>query len=110
MPEHPEYGASPSPAALAAALAAVGWSRLGPRCAPEDGRRTWGFREDARLAGPTRPDLWLPARDEGTAMRLLLREVQAHNQVRIWAITPAAGATAGAVPVSPPREEREDAD
>ncbi len=59
-----------------------GWYRLGPGPAQEDGRLPWGFREGHVLDACREQPLWIPAKDELTAMRLLVSELQDYNRRR----------------------------
>src|SRR3954463_8128749 len=53
-----------------------GWYRVGQGPADEHGRRQWGFREGHLCDVPSLAPLWIPARDECTAMCILLGEVE----------------------------------
>jgi hypothetical protein len=53
-----------------------GWYRAGQGPADDFERTQWGFREGHLRDVPSSAPLWIPARDECTAMRILLREVE----------------------------------
>ena len=53
-----------------------GWYRAGQGPADDYGRTQWGFREGHLRDAPSSAPLWIPARDECTAMHILLREVE----------------------------------
>ena len=53
-----------------------GWYRVGQGPAADDGRTQWGFREGHLRDVPSAVPLWIPACDEGTAMRILLSEIE----------------------------------
>jgi len=53
-----------------------GWYRAGQGPADDYGRTQWGFREGHLRDVLSSAPLWIPARDECTAMRILLREVE----------------------------------
>ena len=53
-----------------------GWYRAGQGPADDFERTQWGFREGHLRNVPSSAPLWIPARDECTAMRILLREVE----------------------------------
>jgi hypothetical protein len=51
-----------------------GWYRVGQEPQEDHERTHWGFREGHLRDVPSSPPLSIPARDECTAMRILLRE------------------------------------
>jgi hypothetical protein len=53
-----------------------GWYRVGQGPAHDPDRIMWGFREGHLLDDPASPILWIPARDELSAMQVLLREIE----------------------------------
>lgn len=53
-----------------------GWYRVGQGPADDYERTRWGFREGHLRDVQSWAPLWIPARDERTAMRILLREVE----------------------------------
>jgi hypothetical protein len=53
-----------------------GWYRVGQGPADEHKHTQWGFREGHLRDVPSSVPLWIPARDECTAMRILLMEVE----------------------------------
>ena len=53
-----------------------GWYRVGQGPADDHERTQWGFREGHLRDVAASPPLWIPARDECAAMRILLSEVE----------------------------------
>jgi hypothetical protein len=53
-----------------------GWYRVGQGPVDDLGRAQWGFREGHLCDGPSSAPLWIPAPDECSAMRILLKEVE----------------------------------
>jgi hypothetical protein len=53
-----------------------GWYRIGKGPAHDRDRVMWGFREGHVLDHADRQSLWIPSRDELSAMRLLLNEIE----------------------------------
>ncbi len=53
-----------------------GWYRVGQGPAHDPDRLMWGFREGHVVDRPASPTLWIPARDEISAMRVLLGEIE----------------------------------
>ena len=53
-----------------------GWYRVGQGPADDLGREQWGFREGHLSDVPSLAPLWIPARDECSAMRILLKEIE----------------------------------
>jgi len=53
-----------------------GWYRIGQGPAHDRDRVMWGFREGHVLDNGDRSSLWIPARDELSAMHLLLNEIE----------------------------------
>ena len=53
-----------------------GWYRIGQGPAYDRDRVMWGFREGHVLDNGDRQPLWIPARDELSAMHLLLNEIE----------------------------------
>jgi hypothetical protein len=49
----------------------LGWYRVGPGPDYDPDRKTWGFGEGHLTDAHRRQLLWIPARDETTAMRIL---------------------------------------
>jgi hypothetical protein len=53
-----------------------GWYRVGQGPAHDRDRVMWGFREGHVLDNTDHQSLWIPARDELSAMQLLLSEIE----------------------------------
>jgi hypothetical protein len=53
-----------------------GWYRVGQGPVHDPDRVMWGFREGHVVDRPTSQTLWIPARDEISAMRVLLAEIE----------------------------------
>ena len=53
-----------------------GWYRVGQGPADDCERTQWGFREGHLRDVPSAAPLWVPARDECSAMRILLKEIE----------------------------------
>ena len=70
-----------------------GWYRAGQGPADDFERTQWGFREGHLRDVPSSALLWIPARDECTAMRILLREVESALANRASQVTYAANAS-----------------
>ena len=81
-----------------------GWYRVGQGLADNYGRTQWGFREGHLRDVPSSAPLWIPARDECSAMRILLDEVEnalasrASGNTYAARTTPSAPWTLGAGP------------
>jgi hypothetical protein len=73
-----------------------GWYRFGQGPADDHGRSQWGFQEGHLRDIPASPPLWIPADDEHTAMRILLREVKRAVDERASRSTFTAGASPSA--------------
>jgi hypothetical protein len=70
-----------------------GWYRAGQGPADDFERTQWGFRAGHLRDVPSSPPLWIAARDECTAMRILLREVKSALANRASRVTCAANAS-----------------
>ena len=57
-------------------LMRYGWYRIGQGPAHDRDRVMWGFREGHVIDHADRQSLWIPARDELSAMHLLLKEIE----------------------------------
>ncbi len=53
-----------------------GWYRAGPGPADDFERTQWSFREGHLRDALSSAPLWIPARDECSAMRILLKEIE----------------------------------
>jgi len=53
-----------------------GWYRVGQGSTDDHQRTQWGFQEGHLRDVPSSAPLWIPARDECTAMRILVREIE----------------------------------
>ena len=67
-----------------------GWYRVGQGPAYDQDRKQWGFQEGHLREDPSVKPLWIPACDECSAMRILLREVERAQRGRSHPPTPAS--------------------
>ncbi len=73
-----------------------GWYRAGQGPTEDHERILWGFQEGHLRDVPSSAPLWIPARDECTAMRILLREIESAIASRSSWGTYAASASSSA--------------
>jgi hypothetical protein len=72
-----------------------GWYRAGQGPADEFERTQWGFREGHLRDALSSAPLWIPARDECTAMCILLKEIERAIADRASRVAYAANASLG---------------
>src|SRR4051812_25007517 len=70
-----------------------GWYRVGQGPTDNLGRMQWGFREGTLRDVPSPRPFWIPAPDESSAMRILLKEAESAVANRASPYTFAANTT-----------------
>jgi hypothetical protein len=70
-----------------------GWYRVGQGSTDDHERTQWGFQEGHLRDVSSSSPLWIPARDERTAMRILLMEIERAVADRASRATYAANAS-----------------